>query len=112
MESARSENEVAGAPRLRPILGTEWVALLQAALAHATADRIATSSPPLKDALRQLCGEARLKNWPPESLLVALKATLNSLPAVQSLARGPGRDEFVSRVVSLCIDEYYGTSRR
>jgi hypothetical protein len=111
MESARSENELADA-RVRPILSAEWVALLQTALAHGTADRNATSSPPLKDALRQLCSEAKLRNWPPEALLIALKTSLNAVPAVQSLTRGPDRDEFVTRVVSLCINEYYGTSPR
>ena len=29
------------------------------------------------------------------------------MPAVQRLTRGPDRDEFVARLVSLCIDEYY-----
>lgn len=111
MESARSENEVAAA-RVRPILGAEWLALFQTALAYGTADSDATSSPSLKDALRQPCGEAKLKNWPPESLLIALNTALNAVPAVQRLARGPDRDEFVSRVVSLCIDEYYGAPRR
>ena len=111
MESARSENEVSGASSARPILSAEGMAALQAALGGKTGDRDAMSSPALKNALRQICAEAKVRNWPPESLLIAFKAALNTVPAVKRLTRGPDRDEFVARLVSLCIDEYYAGPR-
>jgi hypothetical protein len=35
---------------------------------------------------------------------------VHTLPALQRLTPGPDRDDFVARLVSLCINEYYGDS--
>lgn len=112
MESVRSKNDVAGTSRPKPSLSAEGMAVLHAALGAGITDRDPKSSRALKDALRHICDEAKVKNWPPESLLIALKLALNHIPAVQRLTRGPERDEFVAHMVSLCITEYYGAPQR
>ena len=112
MESIRSANDVADTSRPKPTLSADGVAVLHAALGRGMADRDSTSSLGLRDALRYICREARLKNWPPESLLIAFKTALETVPAVQCLTSGPDCDELVARPVSRCIDEYYGAPRR
>ena len=104
MESIRAG--VAVASPGKPQLSVEAVAVLHGALSdrHAIGDSI---SPALIDALRHVSGEAKRKNWPPEWLLIAFKATLETAPAVRRLTLGPDRDEFVARLVSQCIEEYY-----
>ena len=109
-ELARSGNEVSDAARARPQLSAEQVALLHAALETDLGSRDPKSSSELKHAIRRISTDAKQNNWPPESLLVALKAAAHSLPALQRLPRGPERDELVAHLVSLCIDEYYGGS--
>jgi hypothetical protein len=112
MESIRSANDVAGTSRPKPILSAEGLAVLHAALGRGLVDRDATSSPTLKNALSYICGEAKVKNWPPESLLIAFKTALETVPAVLHLTRGPDRDELIARLVSQCIEEYYGAAPR
>jgi hypothetical protein len=109
MESLRSESEVSGSPRVTARLGAEAVAVLHAALEQEIGRRMPTSSPGLSDAIRRICLDAKRNAWPPESLLVAFKAALHSVPALQGLTSGPDRDAVVARLVSLCIDEYYRT---
>src|SRR5947209_8028918 len=65
------------------------------------------SSPTLREALRRICSEARQSDARPEQFLVALKSVLQSAPAMRRLAPGPERDDYVARLVSLCIKEYY-----
>jgi len=112
MESMGVGNDVAGTSRGKPQLSAEAVAALHSALGDGAAHHDAISSPALYDALQRICGEAKLKDWPPESLLIAFKKTLETVPAVRRLARGPDRDEFVAHLVSRCIDEYYRDHRR
>jgi hypothetical protein len=112
VESFRSGSDVVGTPRATPNLSVERVMALHVALRNEIADRNPISSPDLREALRQICGEAKLKNWQPEQLLVAFKMALDTVPAVRRIPRGPERHEFVARLVSLCIDEYYGAPRR
>jgi hypothetical protein len=111
MESVRSGNAVVGTARPKPVFSAEGVAALHGALGAEVADRDPTTAPRVREALRGLCREAKLKNWPPELLLIAFKAAVDTVPAVRRLARGPERDGFVARLVSICIKEYYGDSR-
>ena len=111
VESAQPANPVDGSARARPQLSEEGVAVLHFALDTAIADRDPASSTALRYAVKRICIDARRNEWPPESFLVAFKDALHTLPAVQHLPRGPERDEFVARLVSLCIDEYYRTQR-
>jgi hypothetical protein len=109
-ESARSRNEVAGEPRERPCLSAEGVALLHAALEKEVGSRSSKSSAALKHAIRRIATDAKRRNWPPEWLLVAIKAAAYSLPALERVPRGPERDEIVAHLVAVSIDEYYAGS--
>ncbi len=92
---------------MRRQLSADAIALLQAALEKATTSRKPTAATGVKYAVWRICVDAKRNEWAPEQLLVAFKSGLATMPAVQRLTRGPDRDEFVARLVSLCIDEYY-----
>jgi hypothetical protein len=62
----------------------------------------------VRRAVQIVCADARLKRYTPERLLIDVKDALRVLPEVQQMARGPERDEFISSVVTLCIDEFFG----
>ena len=107
-ESAQVRSEGAGASRGRPCLSVAGVALLQAALEKDVGSPSLKSSAAVKRAIRRIAIDAKRSKWPPEWLLVAIKAAAQSLPAVERLPRGPDRDEIVAHLVSACIDEYFG----
>lgn len=109
MDSVRSE--AAETSRANCVLSSEGAAALYAALENRRTTHDLASSPTARDAVRRICDEAKREHWPPESFLIALKTALAAAPAVRRLPRGPERDEFVGRVVSLCIEEYYGSRR-
>ncbi|HKW46959.1 MAG TPA: hypothetical protein VJN70_05920 [Gemmatimonadaceae bacterium] len=112
MEPFRSENQINRAERANARLSEEGLAALRKALDTTLADGDPVSSPALKHAVQRICIDARRSDLPPERLLVAFKTAMHTLPAVQRLTRGPDRDDFVRRLVSLCIDEYYGKQPR
>ena len=85
--------------------------MLHAAVDSAIVDRDPASSAAIKHAVKRICIEARRNDWPPEWLLIAFKSALYTLPAVQHLTGSLDRADFVARLVSLCIDEYYGKQR-
>jgi len=102
--------EVADTTRVQRSLSAEAVTALHAALENAPTHL--PTSPTVMDALRRVCGEATREQWPPELLLIAFKKAVDEASGVQHLTRGPERDEFVGRLVTMCIDEYYRDSRR
>jgi len=109
MDSVRSE--AAETSRANCILSPEGAAALYAALENRRTTHDLASSPAARDAVRRICDEAKREHWPPELLLIAFKKALETAPAVRRLARRPERDEFVGRLVSLCIEEYYRSRR-
>ncbi|MDQ6828865.1 MAG: hypothetical protein M3081_08365 [Gemmatimonadota bacterium] len=62
----------------------------------------------LRAALRALCDEARAESLRAEQLLVVFKQTWFSLPEVRALDHDEQRGILLSRVLGLCLDEYYG----
>jgi len=110
MDSVRSE--AAEISHGNCVLSPEGTAALYAALDNRSTTRDLASSPSARYAVRWICDEAKREHCPPESFLVAFKNALQTAPAVRRLTSGPDRDEFVARLVSLCIDEYYRDSRR
>jgi hypothetical protein len=94
-------------PRAAPRLTDEGFAVLRSALEKHIASPSPNTRSGLRHAIERICLDARRSDWPPESILVALKRALEAIPAVARLARGPERDEFVAPLVSLCIAEYY-----
>ena len=62
----------------------------------------------LRRALQALCTEAHDRGLRAEELLVRLKQVFYQLPEVQELSHGSDRNDLLNRVVSACIEEYYG----
>lgn len=106
MKSVQSANEGDRWARGKPELSEETVALLHAALDSPVTGRYPAWSASLKHAVKRIGIDARRAGWPQESLLVAFKSALHTLPSVRHLTSGAQGDEFVERLVSLCIDEY------
>ena len=61
----------------------------------------------LRRAMRLLCDDARRRGLRAEQVIVLVKEAWASLPEVHALPRGQQRSEALSRIVSLCIDEFY-----
>ena len=103
------------APEGTAVFSAEGLALLRAALQTQwrwSAETIETS-PTLRVALQRICSDAKQGSAPPERFLVAFKSVLQGAPALRRLPAGPERDEYVARIVSICIEEYYrDTTRR
>ena len=112
MESVQPATQGHGSADAKRQLTEDAVAMLRAALDGAVAGRYPARSAALEDAVKRVCNDARWSDWPPEQLLIAFKSALYAQPPVQRLTRGLERDEFVSHLVSLCIDEYYGKPQR
>jgi len=91
------------------VFSAEGLALLRAALQPQWRwdDEKVESSPTVRVALGRICSDARISNARPEQFLIAFKRALHSAPALRRLAPGPERDEYIARIVSLCIHEYY-----
>ena len=111
MESVQSANHLDASAHAKPRLSQEAVAALHAALDSTVAGQFPAWSAALQDALERICNDARRNDWSPESLVIAFTSALDTVPSVQQLPRGPARDRFVARLVSLCFDAYYGNSR-
>ena len=73
----------------------------------AQVQRGAVPEPEWREALRVICEDARADDVPPERLLADLKQALRILCDTCLVPHGPARTEFTSRVVTLCIEEYY-----
>jgi hypothetical protein len=56
--------------------------------------------------MRVLCADARSRNLPATRVLIALKGTWHTLPEVREMSRTESA-ELLSKVVQLCIEEYY-----
>jgi len=69
--------------------------------------RGALPEPEWREALRAICEDARADDVQSERLLVELKQAVGILCDTCLVPHGPARMEFMSRVVTLCIEEYY-----
>lgn len=112
MEPFRSGTQINRPEPAHARLSEEGLTALRSALGTTLADGDPVKSPALRHAVQRICVDARRNDWPPERLLVAFKTAVQTLAAVQRLTREPDRDDFVRRLVSLCIEEYYGKPQR
>ena len=104
--SDRSDSPVS-APVQIPSEST--LAALRSALRNYLAGR--RTGGELHRALQALCAEAHGGGLRAEELLVRLKQLFYQLPEVQALPHGTDRNDLLNRVVSVCIEEYYGETR-
>ena len=86
--------------------------LLSDRAVQAQVRRGAVPEPQWRDALQAMCAEARAESVVPEQLLVELKQALAILCDTYRVPHGAARTEFTSRVVTLCIEEYYAVDSR
>jgi hypothetical protein len=63
-----------------------------------------------REALRGMCDEARTDGVAAEQLIVEVKEALGILCDTCAVPYGPARRELTSRVVTLCIEEYYASA--
>ena len=72
--------------------------------------RDGNNSGALHEALREASAEARHKNIQAEQLLVILKELWYEIPDVKRAAGSPGQRVLLQRVITKCIQEYYGAT--
>jgi hypothetical protein len=61
----------------------------------------------IRDALRELCDDARRNQVRVEQLVIAIKQGWLSLHTEHPRGRSAGPDGLLNQVITLCIDEYY-----
>ena len=73
------------------------------------ADMRADADQRLRPALSQVCSDARHAGLRAEQLLVLIKEVWSGLPAGLSRVQSVHGDERLNYVISVCVDEYYGS---
>ena len=66
-----------------------------------------TVSAEQRHVLRQICAAPELKTFEPEDFLIAFKLALVDAANDIGIPPGPERNDFLSRLVSACIEEFY-----
>lgn len=74
------------------------------------ADMRADGDERLRPALSQVCSDARRAGLRAEQLLVLIKEVWSALPAGLSRVHSVHGDERLNHVISVCVDEYYGST--
>src|SRR5918912_65055 len=89
-----------------PALSTETLQILRAAIAkHARGE---AHDDELRRALSLLAHEAQVRHLRAEELIIALKSLWRALPEVQQSSNRTEQNLLLGRLVSLCIEAYYG----
>jgi hypothetical protein len=70
------------------------------------------TSDELRDAMRELCDDARRNQVRVEQLVIAIKQGWTSLHTERPRARSAGPDGLLNQVITQCIDEYYARVER
>jgi hypothetical protein len=65
-----------------------------------------------RDALRDLCIDARRNRVRVEQLVIAIKQGWTSLHTERPRVRSAGPDGLLNQVITLCIDEYYARAEQ
>jgi len=66
----------------------------------------------IRDALRDLCDDARRNQVRVEQLVIAIKQGWKSLHSERPRVRSAGPDALLNHVITLCIDEYYARAEQ
>jgi hypothetical protein len=88
-------------------LAQETVDAVRRALQRYARTPASEPAPELRTALHALAREARLKEVPPEQLLVALKRVWQALPEVEHARDNTEQTRILQGVVTICIKEYF-----
>ena len=65
----------------------------------------------LRDDMRALCLEAQANGFQVETLIIAFKDAWQSSSEARTFPNGAQGHELLTRIITLCIAEYYSTSR-
>jgi hypothetical protein len=87
-------------------LAEALLAALREALCGCIAGENSESS--LRPAIRVLCLEARREELRIEQLLISVKLAWQYLPEVRTPPLDGSRSHLLDRVISMCIEEFYG----
>lgn len=90
----------------RPELAEQALAALREALRAGAVEQSCDVA--LRRAVQIVCREARRTDMRVEHLLVTMKTAWQHLPEVRALPFGASRSRLLDRVISMCIEEYYG----
>jgi hypothetical protein len=88
-------------------LAQETVDAVRRALQRYACSPAGEPTPELGTALHALAREARLKQVPPEHLLVTLKGVWQGLPEVENARDHDEQTRLLQRIVTICIKEYF-----
>jgi hypothetical protein len=82
--------------------------LLRAALNPGSAERTVSSEQ--RAIIQQICSAPEKGTFAPEDFVIAFKLALADAANEVGMAPGPDRNEFLARMVSVCIEEYFRAS--
>ncbi|HVF40719.1 MAG TPA: hypothetical protein VM939_12540 [Gemmatimonadaceae bacterium] len=88
-----------------PVLSRDVVDGLRDGLSTCRSTRALSSE--ARSAILAACRYARRESWTPEQLLVAIKECCYSSPEISRMVTASERDGFVSRIITLCIHEFF-----
>ena len=66
-----------------------------------------TVTPEARVAIERLVAEAKRNGWAPEQLLIAVKDACYTTPEIASLTTTSEREAVLSRIITVCIKEYF-----
>jgi hypothetical protein len=81
--------------------------LLRQALAT---DDLKTVTPEQQSTIREICATSEIRNVPPEQFVVGFKAAILSVVDELGIAAGPTRSDFVARLMTVCIQQFYAST--
>ncbi len=84
--------------------------LLRNALDGGAAGKIITQEQ--RTAIRQICMAPEKQSFAPEDFLIAFKLALANAANDVGIPPGPERNDFLARLVSVCIEEFYRSAPR
>jgi hypothetical protein len=94
--------------------GSELATIISAALRRGLTAKffaVLGAEGQLRADLQEVCREARRQNMRVEYLIIAFKDAWRDLPEARTLPRGSQGTEFLNRVITLCIAEFYAPLR-
>lgn len=81
--------------------------LLRAALSHGTGRTVSSEQ---RAIIHQVCSAPEMGTFAPENFVIAFKLALTDAANDVGIPPGPDRNDFLARVVSVCIEEFFRAS--
>ena len=81
--------------------------LLRVALAHGTGHTVSSEQ---RAIIHQICSAQEKGAFAPEDFVIAFKLALTDAANHAGISLGPDRNDFLARMVSVCIEEFFRAS--